>query len=195
VKLFFFGMSTSFSSGNDFVDNYNFEQRLKAKAGQDAPTTYDAPRGLVERVVAQQRAILENSNLVRVAKYRWGPSMRNLVLVDPGEGRMTDALAATKKRLDEFDALSKEFGFDYTIYLLVPVQDVMRKSYPATLAALASASPRPVVATAQLFLDSPQSYYFAYDGHINAKGNRRIGEFLVAQDGAVSASAHLTPQP
>ena len=32
VKLFFFGMSTSFSAGNDFVDNYNYGRRQQALA-------------------------------------------------------------------------------------------------------------------------------------------------------------------
>lgn len=44
VKLFFCGMSTSFSAGNDFVDNFNHGRWLKARSSGAAPPPGDVPR-------------------------------------------------------------------------------------------------------------------------------------------------------
>ena len=100
----------------------------------------------------------------------------------PGNERMAVALAATRESLAKLDELSRRIGFGYSIYLLVPVQDIIRGTYGETLATLNGVSPKPVVATAQLFLDSPKDYYYAFDGHLNAKGSKRIAEFLILKD-------------
>ncbi|MDP1946770.1 MAG: SGNH/GDSL hydrolase family protein [Nitrospirota bacterium] len=188
VKLFFFGMSGSFSAGNDFVDNYDryirehssqsdVEQRV-----QDGTPRGGAPRGLAERLINLQGVILEHSTLMRLAKYHWGPILKSLFVVDPGNERMAVALAATKEGFTRLDELSRRIGFGYSIYLLVPVQDIIRGTYGETLAALNGIAPKPVIATAQLFLGSPKDYYYAFDGHLNAKGSRRIAEFLILKD-------------
>jgi hypothetical protein len=188
VKLFFFGMSTSFSSGNDFVDNYNYEQRRRARAGVDAVESDEAPLTLVERLVDLQGVILSSSNLMRLAKFYWGPIMRSMVVADPGESRMAEARAYTKRSLQELDDLSREAGFDYQIYLLVPVQDIIRASHPHTLSTLNSVSPKAAISTAPLFVDSPQRFYYPYDGHLNAEGSRRVADFLASLDGTTAAN-------
>jgi hypothetical protein len=185
VKLFFFGMSTSFSSGNDFVDNYNFSQRQHAATAGEAPAPLKppaAPLTLVERIVSSQEVILRSSNLVRLAKFYWGPMLRSMVVADPGESRMAEALTHTQKSLQELDDLSRQAGFEYQIYLVVPVQDIIRHSYADTLATLDSVSPKPAISTAPLFVESPQNFYYAYDGHLNARGSRRVAEFLISQE-------------
>lgn len=210
VKLFFFGMSSSFSAGNDFVDNYDFSRWLATQPpGTRAPSTLeprrprppsagpssagrpradDANDGLSARVIAMQGALLEHSMLMRRAKFHWGPLLKSLIVRDPGNERMTQALEATRDGLAQLDALSRKDGFSYTIYLIVPVQDLIRQSYGQTLEALNSVSPKPAVPTAQLFTDSPASYYFSYDGHLNVRGARRLGEFLVEESRRTSAS-------
>jgi hypothetical protein len=186
VKLFFFGMSTSWSAGNDFVDNYDegrASESLHVAAQAATSVKLKAPSpGLAERIIGLQTVLLAHSNLVRIAKYHWGPLMKSLVLADPGEGRMVEARRHTRLYLQRLDALSKQVGFDYEIFLLVPVQDILRGSDDQTLAELNALSPKPVIATAQLFIESPEEFYFAFDGHINAKGSRRIAEFLVARE-------------
>ncbi|MDO8355966.1 MAG: SGNH/GDSL hydrolase family protein [Nitrospirota bacterium] len=188
VKLFFFGMSGSFSAGNDFVDNYDRyirEHSSQAEVEQrvrDGTPRGGEPLGLTERLINLQGAILEHSTLMRLAKYHWGPMLKSLFVVDPGNERMALALAATRESLSKLDELSRRIGFDYSIYLLVPVQDIIRGTYGETLATLNGVAPKPVIATAQLFLDSPKDYYFAFDGHFNAKGSKRIAEFLILND-------------
>jgi hypothetical protein len=35
-----------------------------------------------------------------------------------------------------------------------------------------------------VFAESPARFYFAFDGHLNPEGNRRLAGFLLARDGA-----------
>ena len=88
----------------------------------------------------------------------------------------------TEANLERLDALSKRIGFDYTVHLIVPVQDLILGSEGKTQETLQRVSPRPVVPTAQVFTGRPQDYYYAFDGHINAKGSRLIGEFLIERE-------------
>lgn len=144
---------------------------------------------MVERIIGWQEAILGHSTLMRRAKFYWGPMLKSLVVADPGKDRMATALLATKESFSRLDALSRRVGFDYTIYLIVPVQDVIRGTYGETLRALNSVTPKPAVATAELYLENPQQFYFAFDGHINVEGSRRIADFLLKKDQA-NADVH-----
>jgi hypothetical protein len=189
VKLFFFGMSGSWSAGNDFVDNYDERGLSDARAGRgQSPSPAAGPPaaamrpGLAERAIGWQSAVLQRSNLMRLVKYYWGPSLKALLLATPGEDRLAEALRYTRQNLERLHAISRRAGFEYRIYLIVPVQDVILGTYPRTLEALQGVSPIPVISTGHLFVDDPQHYYFSYDGHINANGSRRIGEFLVAKE-------------
>ena len=181
VKLFFFGMSGSFSAGNDFVDNYDFGRRRDAQVTR-TPATDAAPPSLAARVIGLQSMLLDHSYLMRRMKFHWGPLLKTLIVDDPGELRMSEALAYTRQGLQEFDDLSKRSGFDYTVYLIVPVQDILRGSDGVTLATLNSVSPRQAISTAPALQDAPASYYYAYDGHLNPEGSRRVAEFLVARE-------------
>jgi hypothetical protein len=188
VKLFFFGMSGSFSSGNDFVDNFDRYVREHAHQGlskQDQRETMlqsQQPIGFAERVISWQEWLLQHSTLVRLVKYYWGPMLKSLVVADPGQERMEVALIATRESLAKLDDLSKQVGFTYKIYLLVPIQDIIRGTDGDTLATLNSVSPIPAISTAHLFRDRPQDYYFAFDGHLNVQGSRKVAEFLIQND-------------
>jgi hypothetical protein len=190
VKLFFFGMSSSFSNGNDFRDNYDYVHSRRSD-GDPSGTSLAvseaddaAPRaGLVERVLDSQAFLLGHSNLLRLAKFYWGPMLRSMIVAEPGEGRMDEAVAATRQSLIRLDQLSREYGFDYQIYLIVPVQDIIRHTHGVTLTTLNQIAPRQAISTATLFLDSPGQFFYSFDGHLNAAGSRRIADFLVAHDG------------
>ena len=95
---------------------------------------------------------------------------------------MADAVAATERALARLDELSKRAGFEYRIYLIVPVHDIIRGTDDETLATLRGVTPKPVVPTAELFRESPQDFYYAFDGHLNPQGSRRVAEFLVSLD-------------
>jgi hypothetical protein len=180
VKLFFFGMSTSFSAGNDFVDNYNYGRRRQTASADANARESSSHGGIGSRILSLRSTLFEHSNLMRRVKYHWGPALRSVLVDAPGEGRMAQALVHTKQGLQELDDLSRRIGFEYNVYLLVPVQDIIRGTYGDTLATLNRVSPKPAIDTARLFLDSPQNFYYAYDGHLNPRGSRRVAEFLVS---------------
>lgn len=181
VKLFFFGMSGSFSSGNDFVDNYEFGRRRESQPTggrvKDAPVP-----SLASRIIGLQSTLLDNSYLMRRVKFHWGPLLKSLIVDEPGEDRMRDALRYTRQGLQELDDLSQRHGFDYRLYLIVPVQDMLRGSDADTLATLNSVAPKPATTTVPALKDAPSRYYYAFDGHLNPEGARRVADFLVAQD-------------
>lgn len=181
VRLFFFGMSGSFSAGNDFVDNYNREITREAReAGTPAPQNKTG--GFAERIIGLQGTLLRYSNLLRMIKFYAGPRLKAAVVAEPGQERMRKALESTRASLQRLDELSRRAGFEYDIYLLVPVQDILRGSYADTLATLQGVAPKQVIPTAELFLESPAQYYFAFDGHLNVKGSKRVADFLVSRD-------------
>lgn len=189
VKLFFFGMTGSWSSGNDFVDNYDRYMREQSRQGygelraQSDTSKREPSIGLTERIIGMQEIILEHSTLMRRLKYHWGPLIKSVLVADPGEYRMTIALKATKEHLAKLDELSRRVGFEYTVYLVPSVHDILRGTQDETLAALNAVSPQPVVSIAQVLLDSPEKYFFAFDGHLNPKGSQRIAELLISMDG------------
>lgn len=187
VRLFFFGMSGSFSNGNDFRDNYDREMQMRRAAAGIAPegTAEETGQGgAAERLIGWQGFLLEHSNLLRLLKFYAGPTLKSLIVADPGDARMQVALDATRRALARLDELSRRDGFRYEIYLIVPVQDILRGTADDTLSTLDSVAPKPAVPTAQLFADSPAGYYFAFDGHLNPQGSRKLAGFLLARDGA-----------
>jgi hypothetical protein len=187
VRLFVFAMSGSFSAGNDFVDNYDRERRMQvAAASGGAPTELPQAEaaGVAERIIGMQSFLLRHSNLMRLLKFYAGPLVKSLIVAEPGEQRMAIALDATRNALARLDALSRERGFEYSIYLIVPVNDILRGTQDQTFAMLNGVSPKPAIATAQLYVESPAQYYYAFDGHLNPEGNRLMADFLVSRDPA-----------
>jgi hypothetical protein len=169
VKLFFFGMSSSFSSGNDFNDNYNYGRRLEARArggasgsdGHVEEAAGPARAGFGGRVIAYQEAILDNLHLMRHAKYLWGPLLRSMLLAVPDDERKVAALEYTKRAFKDLDDLSHKMGFDYDVYLIVPAHDILRGTYGESLAMLNAVSLKPAVSTAPVLVDTPGQYYFS----------------------------------
>jgi len=183
VKLFVFAMSATFSAGNDLFDNYLSARRDGATGEGTAP---DASRakpvvapGLMERLLGQRRFVLRHSNLVRLAKYYWGPALRATLVPELDRIRLDESLRITHGALAELDRLSAEYGFHLSIYLIHPVQDIIRRTAGDTLRLLEAIAPVPVRPTAQLFASDPKRYYYAFDGHINPAGSHRIAELLI----------------
>ena len=183
VKLFIFAISASFSAGNDLFDNYQSARRTKAiDEKSTAPTNIAKPEispGVLERLMGQRRLFLRYSNLLRVAKFYWGPALRSTLVPELDKIRLEESLQITNRALADLDRLSDEYGFHLAIYLIHPVQDIIRGTHGDTLRHLEAIAPVPVHPTAQLFASNPKQYYYAFDGHINAAGSRRIADLLI----------------
>ena len=182
VKLFVFAMTASFSSGNDLADNFSYGRRSLAQSDDASEVREDAKPGLIERMIGLQDVFLQHSNLIRMVKYHWGPLLRSTFVPRLEKSRLEVALAFTETELFRLNNLGDKYGFTYSIYLIHPVQDIIRDTYTNTLATLSQISPSLVHDTAPLFLDSPERFYYSYDGHLNNVGTRQIGEFLISQE-------------
>ena len=187
VKLFVFAMASSLMLGNDFLDTLNERAALAGGDTADAEAAAvtipeEANPGLLPWLVAQRRKVLASSNLARIVYGYIGPALRVAFSPTGSAGQLQEAVAAMREEMDRLRALAAEFGFTYTIYVVHPVQDLVRGSYPETLAAVREAAgDARVVSTAAAFLHDPVSAYFPYDGHINASGAARIAAFLEAE--------------
>ena len=191
VKIFIFVMTASFSAGNDLADNFEFgrsreqggvEEGASDSASRNPGSTSNVIGLLAEKVLGLRETVLRYSNLVRVAKFYWGPLLRSRLLPALDEARLNEALAITREALHELHAISKSRGFHYSVYLIHPVQDLMNGTHRRTALDLQEISPVRVASTAGLFTGHPERYYYPYDGHLNKYGSRQIAEYLIRTD-------------
>ena len=184
VKLFMLAMIGSLLPGNDLFDNYfshlgNLEQ------------TGDVPEGVstekLNTSAASSRLKLRDhalrwSNLMRAVYFTIGPWARTLLAPAPNAETLNEALKATKVQFSRLAEMARRYGFQYKIYILHPVQDILRGTSATTLSTLQTlAKGAPVVSTAPALHDSAASHYFPYDGHFNVSGSRKIAEFLLKE--------------
>jgi len=186
VKLFLFAMSGSLLSGNDFYDNYLYDlvQKRAAAAthgGADKKEHQPIPPTWTEKIVAQRGRLLEWSNLARFLYFSFGPRIKALLSPKPNSALFDKARAATKRQLSRLTGLSEKYGFKYQIYFLYPVQDLVRGSHVDTALVLRAMVGKDVeiVDTASIFTESPERYYYSYDGHFSPAGSMRLAEFLL----------------
>jgi len=180
VMLFMLAMSGSMMAGNDLQENLHYNQSKKVEEGGTRPASTPKPE---DRGINLRNRILGSSNLARIAYFQLAPFIRSNFSPAVDADYLSEVYEATEFQLNRFDKLSKEFGFDYRIYVLHPMQDIMRGTDGETIAAVSQlASGAKVVATSHLFKKEPQKFYYAYDGHFNALGSRRMAEFLLREE-------------
>jgi len=174
VRLFMLVMTTALMAGNDLADNVR--HATGAAAGED----------LLAAVAGSRRAILARSNLARVFYFNFGPLLRSLLSPTPPAAMLDAALEATRAQLLRLDALSRTHGFRYRIYLLHPVQDLLRGTYHRTEEALRRVVPpgASLTGTAAALLDDPTRYYYPYNGHFNAAGAEAVTKLLLHESPA-----------
>ena len=186
VKLFIMAMSTSLMAGNDFVDTAQetATDATEELLGTKPPSTAlgASNSGVIEWIVERRQRLLASSNLVRVAYAHLGPLLRAWFSPSAPKSTLEAGVAAVSDQLNRLEALSHLHDFSVTIYILHPVQDILRGTYAETEDAVRTAAGHlPVVPTANSLLEDPKSHYFSYDGHFNAAGARRIAELLLQE--------------
>jgi hypothetical protein len=188
VKLFVLAMTSTLMNGNDLLDNYYFtkvrDARSKAtteSGANNAAASVKAPPNTNRWLQIRQKA-LQHSNLIRAIYFQIAPLLRARFSPKPGQKTLETALASTREAFAQLSEISTRYGFKYKIYLLHPVQDLIRNSWQETARLVTQVAPGTVIIdTANVFTPDPQSYYFSYDGHFNAKGAGVLAKFLLSE--------------
>ncbi len=173
VRLFLLAMTGSFSAGNDLADNLAWARRSESR---------ETEAGSLDWLLARRESLLRHSNLARLVKFHFGPVIKGWISPGLDARRLEQALQLTGAQLRRLERLAQDFGFDYEILLLHPVQDILRGTAADTRERLDAFSPIPLVPTAPLFTESPGRFYFPLDGHFNPLGARTLAEFLISRE-------------
>jgi hypothetical protein len=193
VFLFIMAMTGFLSAGNDLFDNWSQSANVpknsvtattKARA---KPEEIGEPSNLLART---QTALLKHSNLVRLAKFYFGPAIKQRLAPQPAKQVLDEALAVTGMQLRRLDQMAGLYGFDYHIILIHPVQDILRGTDKETLSALQQIAPKAIVPTADALRDDPAKYYFRFDGHLNPAGSERMAKLLLDTFKIVESNSH-----
>ncbi len=193
VKLLIFAMADSIMAGNDFLDTQiEVENERRAVAGEAGvgrnrgEATIEAEGGgmLLGPLLQHRRWVLAHSNLARIAYVQLGPILRSWFAPASRVARLDEGIVAVSNEVERIRSLGDRYGFGLTIYVIHPVQDLMRGTYNNTrLAVVRAAGGVTLVDTAPALLDRPRAYYFPYDGHLNATGAKLVAAFLRQADG------------
>ncbi|MFZ3047998.1 MAG: hypothetical protein WA151_18950, partial [Desulfatirhabdiaceae bacterium] len=174
-----FAMTTSNAGGNDIVDNLEYSnvsdltrlQHPELKQNKSIGTRiYNYCRG----------EILQASNLARILKFHAGSQVRSVVTLQIDPQRLQQSLKVTRHQLLRLQHLSLKFNFTCDLFLIHPIQDIIRNTAEHTHQTLQEISPFPILDTAPVFSINPSFYYYAYDGHLNAYGSAAIAQFMVS---------------
>ena len=181
VWLFIFAMTQFLGAGNDLYDNIRTAERQKRKDQKSRTATHGGDQADITKnrrtnspvwslVLDFRYTLLQYSNLARVVKFYFGPSLKALWAPTAKEETLDQALALMERQLNRLTKMSEQFNFRTDIFLIHPVQDLLRGSYKVTESTLRAISPTGMHSTAHLFLPSPEQYFFSLDGHFNEKG-------------------------
>ena len=172
VNFFFF-------TGNDFGDNLqaaekrsNGQDYLPVELNQNPKMAEE--KGLVESVIDLG---LKHSNLLRIAFYKVLPMVRNNP--DEASASLNKALQITKAEFERLDSLSKEYGFDYELYVIFPEPEIRLDKYQELGAKLQALTDKPMIMLGDIFKQNSKDYFFPSDGHFSVEGNKRLAEFLI----------------
>jgi len=196
VNLLVFAMASGLGAGNDLFDTVAEVQRAAitpTNPGSNQAVTGKVDRGLQAEddavgllpwIYSKRQWIRVNSNLVRLVVLQIGPTLRAWFSLDSTAADYEEGIQVMKEQLMRLEALSEKYAFEFTIFLLHPMQDLMRNTFSETAHAMQSAAPASVeiIDTAQALMDDPARFYFPYDGHFNPDGAQAIAQFLLDLD-------------
>jgi hypothetical protein len=188
VKLVFFGMTGTLMSGNDLYDNYLWASRNAATVSSGAKASYarngypaSSPQNRVRDFMKLiKNLVLEHSNLGRFFYFTLGNQVRSLFSPPASQKTLESGLLVTRNQIQRLTKLSEIYGFGIEIFVIHPVQDLIRRTSDNTIHTLQNSIPGyKFASSAKIFAPNPSQYYFSYDGHFNAKGAKKFAEFLI----------------
>ena len=187
VWIFMLAMSGALMSGNDLFDNLNYAptKKVATTTASKEASAQTAPQHPTNPVSLQsvRRKILASSNFARIGYFFFAPMLRAKFSPEP-DGKLFDqALRATEIQFNRFVALSDRYNFQPRLYVLHPMQDLIRGSAQQTLEVVRSIAPATleVVSTFRAIPQPVSKYYYAYDGHFNAAGAKAFARHLLEQ--------------
>ena len=118
------------------------------------------------------------SNLLRVAYFKVLPSLRQKGDLEEHKAEMKKALSISKEGFDRLHKLSKEYAFNYKIFVLYPEPEVRMDLYEGLHQQLQAIAPSEIISLAEVFKANTAEQYFPADGHFTIGGNLLLAEEL-----------------
>jgi lysophospholipase L1-like esterase len=172
VHFFFF-------TGNDFGDNIEAAARRKQGLPYEPVELNQRPSDAEEKgfIKSAINTGLKHSNLLRVAYFKILPMIRD----NPDESKDTlnQALDITKAEFTRLDKLSKDYAFNYKIYIIHPEPEITHNVYQEIDTKLQALTKKPLIALGDLFRKDTKDYFFPSDGHFSVAGNKKLADFLL----------------
>lgn len=176
-------MTAALMGGNDLSDNFRDKGSEQKTSDKTTPVNrLNSPQKSFAQTILNQRFwVLEHINLARITYYILAPMLREAFTPGLKDEELAEALALMQAQLEKLEALSQKAGFEYQIYLVHPMQDVMRGSWQKTESDIQAISLHAkIVSTAPAFADmkSVSDYYYPLDGHVKPAGAKKIVSFI-----------------
>ena len=175
VYLFFF-------TGNDFGDNiWADEQRAAGKSYEPLELSPDKEQASIDSLPIHKQMMttgFKYSNLLRVLYFKVLPSLRQKGDVDAHQAEMKKALSISKEGFDRLHALSKEYAFDYQIFVLYPEVEIRKNLHKGLYEQLQAVTPSKIIPLGEIFETDTAAQFFPSDGHYTVSGNRLLADHL-----------------
>ncbi len=171
-----------FFTGNDFGDNLWADEQRKAGKSYEPlemhPELEQAKkdsRSFPKRMLATG---FRYSNLLRVAYFKVLPSLRQKGNEEAHKAEMEKALSISKEGFDRLHKLSKDYAFNYKIFVLYPETEINQDLYEGIHKQLQEIAPTEIISLAEIFKVNTAEQYFPADGHYTISGNILLAEEL-----------------
>ena len=172
-----------FFTGNDFGDNiWAEEQRAAGKGYEPLELSPEREQAEVDRLPLHKRMMttgFKYSNLLRVLYFKVLPSLRQKNDVGAHEAEMKKALAITKEGFERLDKLSKEYAFNYQIFVLYPETEIRNNLNEGLHDQLQAVAPSKIISLGDIFETDTATQFFPSDGHYTISGNRLLADRLL----------------
>lgn len=173
-------MTSSFMGGNDLADNVR-DLAVQSKPESTASDAAPSQPSLTKQILEKRYWILEHVNLVRLTYYIFGPMLREALAPGLKDDERTKALNIMRSQFGRFYKISQTYRFDTAVFLVHPMQDVMRGSWRQTeqdLQEISAYSKVTSTAPALTGYNDISDVYYPLDGHVTPVGARAIADFI-----------------
>lgn len=175
VYLFFF-------TGNDFGDNiWAAERKAAGKSYEPLELHPDEEEARINSLPIHKQMMttgFKYSNLLRVLYFKVLPSLRQKSDVEAHQAEMKKALSITKEGFDRLHSLSKEYAFNYQIFVMYPETEISKNLHEGIFEQLQAIAPSTLISLGEIFETDTSKQFFPSDGHFTVNGNRLLADHL-----------------